>query len=149
MFYVYSFSFISVKRLSVCPLDFFLLAGVGTCFLFAFLHQRSLRKNLDLPLLHKHHHHGFLQISFLAITFRSCFSWFDSLLVLTNVHRTYRQQFAKTTSYLLILLKMFNTRWCFYLHHCISADIDATFKLLPCSFNLDWKFFPSFTTSFF
>ena len=87
--------FISVKRLSVCPLDFFLLAGVGTFFLFAFdSPSEDLRKNLDLPLLHKHHHHDFL----------SWLSWFNSLLVLTNVHRIYRQQFTKPTSYLLILL---------------------------------------------
>ena len=33
---VFIVSFMSVKRLSVCPLDFFLLAGVGTYFLFAF-----------------------------------------------------------------------------------------------------------------
>ena len=33
---VFIFSFIPVKRLSVCPLDFFLLAGVGIYFLFAF-----------------------------------------------------------------------------------------------------------------
>ena len=33
---VFIVSFISVKRLSVCPLDFFLLAGVGTYFLPAF-----------------------------------------------------------------------------------------------------------------
>ena len=33
---VFIVSFISVKRLSVCPLDFFLLAGVCTYFLFVF-----------------------------------------------------------------------------------------------------------------
>ena len=33
---VFIVSFISVKRLSVRPLDFFLLTGVGTYFLFAF-----------------------------------------------------------------------------------------------------------------
>ena len=50
---------------------------------------------------------AFFRISFLAISFRSFSSWFNSLLVLTNVYRAYRQQFTKPTSYLLILSKMF------------------------------------------
>ena len=48
---VFTVSFISVKRLLVCPLEFFLLAGVGTYFLFAFDAQSE---NLN-PLVHDVH----------------------------------------------------------------------------------------------
>ena len=83
--------------------------------------QRSLRKSLDLLLLHKHQHGSFFRISFFTISFRSFSSWFNSLLGLTNENR---QQFTKTTSFLLILLEMLNTEWCFYLHHGISAHLN-------------------------
>ena len=127
MFKVYSLSLSFQLRDSQFAFYLFLLAGVGTYFLFHFMpHQRTLRKRLDLPLLRiHHHHHGFLQDYLFLYEFQELFLLVQWPVGLPIVHRIYnREQFTKPTSQFLIFIKTLNTRWCFYLHHCISADID-------------------------
>ena len=118
--YSFSLSF-QLRNCQFALYIFFLLGGVGTYFFFPFdIQSEDLVSAWTCFFFANIITMAFFRISLFAISFMSLSSWFSSLLGLSIVYGTYnRQQFTKPTSQLLIFLKTLNTRWCFYLLHCI------------------------------